>query len=93
MNSGKNLTDKEWKQKLSELEYFVLRKKGTEQPFTGEFWDHKEKGIYKCAGCGATGVAAGCVARGPPSGMGVGSELQSVAAAALTPVRIPEAII
>ena len=53
MTSAKNKTEKEWKKKLSKLEYDVLRLKGTERPFTGEFWDHKEKGIYKCAGCGA----------------------------------------
>ena len=47
MTSAKNKTEKEWKKKLSKLEYDVLRLKGTERPFTGEFWDHKEKGIYK----------------------------------------------
>ncbi len=52
MTSAKNKTDEDWKKELSKLEYSVLRMKGTERPFTGEFWDHKEKGIYKCAGCG-----------------------------------------
>jgi len=52
MTSAKNKTEEEWKKELSKLEYDVLRLKGTEKPFTGEFWDHKEKGIYKCAGCG-----------------------------------------
>lgn len=51
MTSAKNKTDEEWKKELSMLEYSVLRMKGTERLFTGEFWDHKEKGIYKCAGC------------------------------------------
>jgi methionine-R-sulfoxide reductase len=46
--------DKEWKLKLTPEQYNILRLKGTEQPFTGEYWDHKEKGIYKCAGCGTT---------------------------------------
>ncbi|MCE7748120.1 MAG: peptide-methionine (R)-S-oxide reductase MsrB [Candidatus Heimdallarchaeota archaeon] len=46
--------DKEWKLKLTPEQYNILRLKGTEQPFTGEYWDHKEKGIYKCAGCGIT---------------------------------------
>ena len=48
----KEKTDEEWKKELSEVEYLVLREKGTETPFTGEYWNHKEKGIYKCAGCG-----------------------------------------
>jgi len=46
--------DKEWKLKLTPEQYNILRLKDTEQPFTGEYWDHKEKGIYKCAGCGTT---------------------------------------
>ncbi|MHA1150084.1 MAG: peptide-methionine (R)-S-oxide reductase MsrB [Promethearchaeota archaeon] len=45
--------ENEWKEKLTEEQYFILRKKGTERPFTGQFWDNHEKGIYKCAGCGA----------------------------------------
>ncbi len=52
MNSSMKLTDEEWKKKLSKLEYDILRKKETEHPFTGKYWDHKEKGVYKCAGCG-----------------------------------------
>jgi len=52
MTSAKHKTDEEWKKELSKLEYKVLRLKDTERPFTGEYWDHKEKGIYKCAGCG-----------------------------------------
>jgi peptide-methionine (R)-S-oxide reductase len=47
-----NKTEEDWKEKLSPMQYFVLREKGTERPFSGEFWDHKEKGMYKCAGCG-----------------------------------------
>jgi peptide-methionine (R)-S-oxide reductase len=45
-------TDSEWKEKLSEQEYLVLRKKGTERAFTGEYNDFKENGIFICAGCG-----------------------------------------
>lgn len=45
-------TEKEWKEILTPEQYKVLREKGTEQAFTGEYWDLKEKGIYKCAGCG-----------------------------------------
>ncbi len=53
MNSAKDKTDEDWKKELSKIEYHILREKGTERPFTGEYWDHKEKGIFKCAGCGS----------------------------------------
>ena len=46
-------SDEEWKQILSEEQYQVLRKGGTECAFTGKFYEYKGKGIYKCAGCGA----------------------------------------
>jgi peptide-methionine (R)-S-oxide reductase len=44
--------EKDWKNKLSEEEYRVLREKGTERPFTGKFDKHYEPGIYQCKGCG-----------------------------------------
>ncbi|HOK09493.1 MAG TPA: peptide-methionine (R)-S-oxide reductase MsrB [Candidatus Hydrogenedens sp.] len=40
------------KEPLSEEAYYVLRCRGTERPFSGKYWNHKEKGIYVCAGCG-----------------------------------------
>lgn len=43
----------EWKEKLTEEQYEVCRMKGTEMPFTGEYWNCKEKGIYRCVCCGA----------------------------------------
>jgi len=46
------LSKDKWKKKLTKEQYRVLRKKGTEPAFTGKFWNHLEKGIYKCAGCG-----------------------------------------
>ena len=45
-------TEEEWKQKLDQQQYNVLRKKSTEIPFTGKYWNNKEKGMYVCAGCG-----------------------------------------
>ncbi len=48
---GIKLTDKEWQEKLSPEEYHILREKGTERPFTGEYDKFYEEGIYKCAGC------------------------------------------
>ncbi|HEY4493014.1 MAG TPA: peptide-methionine (R)-S-oxide reductase MsrB [Candidatus Paceibacterota bacterium] len=36
-----------------ELREYVMKKKGTEKPFTGKFWDNHEKGMYVCADCGA----------------------------------------
>jgi peptide-methionine (R)-S-oxide reductase len=42
----------EWKKKLTKEQYKVLREKGTEPAFTGNYWNQHEKGVYKCAGCG-----------------------------------------
>ena len=52
MRKRLNQTEKEWKEKLSADEYYVLRKKGTERPFSGKYFHNKEKGIYLCAACG-----------------------------------------
>ena len=52
MKEAREITEEEWKKKLSKEEYRVLREKGTERAFTGKFWKYKEKGTYKCAGCG-----------------------------------------
>jgi peptide-methionine (R)-S-oxide reductase len=45
-------TDEEWRQQLTPEQYRVARMKGTERPFTGEYNNSKEKGIYQCAACG-----------------------------------------
>ncbi len=45
-------SDEDWKKELTKEQYQVLRKKGTEMPFTGEYVHAKTRGIYRCAGCG-----------------------------------------
>ena len=45
-------TDKEWKATLTPEQYDVMRKCGTERPFTGKYNDFWENGVYVCAGCG-----------------------------------------
>ncbi|HCJ39370.1 MAG TPA: peptide-methionine (R)-S-oxide reductase [Halieaceae bacterium] len=49
------MTDKDdayWRGKLTPDEYHVLRQKGTERAFTGEYWNTAERGVYTCRGCG-----------------------------------------
>ncbi len=48
-----NKTDEEWRELLSPEQFEITRRAGTERPYTGEFWNHKEKGAYKCVACGA----------------------------------------
>lgn len=45
-------TEAEWKDELSPEQYAILRKAGTERPFTGQYNMHFEEGIYKCGACG-----------------------------------------
>lgn len=47
-----SITNEDWKARLSSEQYYILREKGTERAFTGALLMNKEKGIYRCAGCG-----------------------------------------
>lgn len=47
------MTDLQWREVLTPEQYRVMREKGTERPFTGQYWNCKRHGMYRCAGCGA----------------------------------------
>lgn len=52
MADMKNISNEQWKQKLTDQEYRVLREKATEAPGTGKFYKNFETGMYTCAACG-----------------------------------------
>lgn len=47
-----NKTDREWQRELSPEEFRITRQKGTEPAFTGQYWNSKADGVYKCRCCG-----------------------------------------
>jgi peptide-methionine (R)-S-oxide reductase len=53
MSTEVNKTEQEWRAQLTPQQYEVLRRKGTERPFTGEYLHAKADGTYRCAACGA----------------------------------------
>ena len=65
-DGSKQKSESEWRAILSPEQFRVLREKGTERPGTGEYENHKEQGVYSCAGCGAplykstTKFSSGC---------------------------------
>lgn len=44
-------SDAEWREQLTPEQYRILRQQGTERAFTGPYWNSKDKGLYRCAGC------------------------------------------
>lgn len=47
-----NKTEAQWKEQLTEEQFYVIRKKGTDRPYTGRYDQHWEEGTYECAACG-----------------------------------------
>lgn len=80
----KQMTDADWRAKLSPEAYHVLREHGTERAFTGKFNVHKADGVYACGGCGAPLFDSGTKY---DSGSGWPSFFQPISDDAVTIVR------
>lgn len=52
MSAEAEPTEQQWRERLTPEQYRVLREGGTEPPFSGAYWNVKEDGTYRCAGCG-----------------------------------------
>ncbi len=53
MGDKLELTEEEWRRRLTPEQYEIARRKGTEPAFTGQHWNRHEAGAYRCVGCGA----------------------------------------
>lgn len=53
MSASVSKTEEQWRAELTPAEYSVLREAGTERPYTGEYWDSEQEGVYACRACGA----------------------------------------
>ena len=58
MSEKQEITEEQWRERLTREQYKILREKGTERAFTGKYDKFYESGTYKCAGCGAELFAA-----------------------------------
>ncbi|MFW5966930.1 MAG: peptide-methionine (R)-S-oxide reductase MsrB [Persicimonas sp.] len=52
MTDARDRSEDYWREKLTPAQYRVLREAGTERAFAGEYYEHDEDGVYKCAACG-----------------------------------------
>jgi peptide-methionine (R)-S-oxide reductase len=51
MNEKIKKTEEQWEKELTEQQFYVCRKKGTEPAFTGQYWDCHDDGVYRCVCC------------------------------------------
>ncbi len=51
-DEARSFSEEQWRERLSPEAFQVLRKAGTERPFTGEYWETEEAGVYSCRACG-----------------------------------------